>query len=391
MRAVFALACIWLTADGPAEPAVDRPPLQPAKKADSRQEFPFLWTGMKNHRQRLRSGIVRMSGRLLEDDPNALRLEGEVRIFSAFDFGEGKMRFDRTEPRAAILSAGAPGSIPRWSRMITGGKFVRVPGKTIYHVAGDVLTDTHVESANPPVPARPWDVRGLGLYHWLDLRKAADYDDVVGNWEKVAPEEVVDEGRGIHRIGWTVGSGIVRRTLWLDETKGFAPIRFELRWKDPDHPGVLSEPKAVCDVTWAESGGVWVPTTYRIEDRQSVPRTRIYELALEWESVNEPVPADLFTLEGMKLDPGNILVDNRLGKPIVVGKINERRVPVFSGIGRPGRGSVPTFGGVGAWNRRIVLAVNVVLLLMVLGYALYRDWDNRRRRLLRGDPPSPAS
>ena len=60
------------------------------------------------------------------------------------------------------------------------------------------------------------------------------------------------------------------------------------------------EPRIISEVTWALRDDTWVPKTFKIQTRSG--RVQLtYDLSFEWESVNKPVAARWFTLEGLGL------------------------------------------------------------------------------------------
>lgn len=366
-------------------------PARPASATTDRThlDFQFNWAGMTNHRQQLRKGIVSMTGRLVDDNPTVVKLDGPTRILCAFDLDAQKFRFDRTEPYVVDTTAVAeskpkPGTkVPppqsaartagaaRYAQKIGGGQFVRVPGKSFYHVNGEATVSTVQENEAPLYEARTFDLRGIGLYHWLDLQETVDLDKVLASWTSVEPDQVVADDQGVVRMRWTFAQGMAQRTFWLDTKKGFTPARFEVRWKDDKSPSGWSDPRVVSQSTWEERSGAWVPTTYRIEDHHGSDRTRIYELAFDWKSVNEPVSDEYFTMEGLKLTSGTLLVDTRLSKPILVGKIGEDHAPLIDSLNSE---QTP----VAARKRWTIVAVlNTAILLVVAVVVVCRQLKAR--------------
>lgn len=58
----------------------------------------FLLTAFADNQERIRSGIVRMEGTVLDRSAAGNPIEGPVRLFVAFDVDAKLVRFDRTEP-----------------------------------------------------------------------------------------------------------------------------------------------------------------------------------------------------------------------------------------------------------------------------------------------------
>ncbi len=55
---------------------------------------------------------------------------------------------------------------------------------------------------------------------------------------------------------------------------------------------------------------------------QLVAGTDRRELAFEWESVNKPIPDELFQKEGLGLPGETFVIDHRLGRGIVIGRLD---------------------------------------------------------------------
>ena len=102
--------------------------------ADTAKQYDFLLTGMDDPRQRLRTGLYRASGRFISESKKVGRLDGSVRIFSAFDYDAEKFRFDRTEPTREG-NAAPPDSKgrPNWKPKIIGGQLIRLKDRAISH------------------------------------------------------------------------------------------------------------------------------------------------------------------------------------------------------------------------------------------------------------------
>ena len=273
--------------------------------------------------------MYRASGRYVSDDPKLGRLDGPVKIFSAFDFDADRLRFDRTEPirEGKIVTPGA-GTQKTWAPKIAGGQLIQLKDQTISHILD--IFQVRQGGLNPGAEAsiKPLDVRGFGLFYWASLASypATTYPQTLEYLEKEKPEEVVEERSGIWRIVWTfpeVDTVTARRTVWLDQKAGFSPIRMELKYRATAMPAGQWKPTLESETTWAEVAGVWVPRTDHVVASHSAPTMDSYELSFDWEMVNGVVPPETFTLAGLKLKPGYQVVDNSLGREIVVGKVGK--------------------------------------------------------------------
>jgi hypothetical protein len=340
----------------------------------------FLWIGMKAHRQLLQSGIFRVQGRKIDDSPaEAARIERDVEVFCAFVYADDLLRFDRREPiresRPSVeeMEAAAGAKLTRQQLLWYGGKYARSRDKSAHFIEGTNDAVTRPRDHPPVARVMAFDVRALGLYYWYNLEAGTLFDEICNIYRSQKVSEVVIERPGVHRLRWRLSSE-QRRTLWIDEQRGYTPVHLEVVDRlESNRSREWDDPTIVSDVTWVETSGVWVPKTYRIEEKLPSGRFTSYEFVFEWESVNEPVLEQLFTVEGFNLPKGTYLIDSRLGQPIVTGAVGRNSVPEF-GILRshhepPRNKAKPT----------VVVSVGVTVVLAVLGFLLYR-----RLRVTRG-------
>ncbi len=301
----------------------------PAGQQEVIKRYDFLLKGMDDHRQRLRTGVYRASGRFVSDDPTLGRLDGPITIFSAFDYDEDKFRFDRMEPfREGKITDPGAGSQEAWTKKTRGGQMIRLDGHTISRDVDSSIAyigrlTTEVEGA-----VKPLDVRAFGLFYWIDLSDgpATTYPA----WFKIllgdVPEEILEERRGIWRVTWTFPEYETitsRRITWIDQNSGFSPIRTELRRRSRSMPpDFWPEPYESSETTWSEVSGIWVPKTYRNVLDKGQPLQQIFELSFNWEVVNGVVLADVFSVKGLKLPPGTLVVDNSTGSELDVRPID---------------------------------------------------------------------
>src|SRR5262249_2024293 len=154
-------------------------------------------------------------------------LQGDVEIFSAFDYGKGLLRFDHTRP---VIRQFAREAVPGQH----ASKYIRTPDLTITWINPrrheDVVMQTAVGIHPPTFKTRPeaissFDVRSLGLILWDDLWAGIPFSSSFETWDKARSVEVVPEANGVYRLRLVLGhrSGtLVPQTLWLDEHQGFS-------------------------------------------------------------------------------------------------------------------------------------------------------------------------
>jgi hypothetical protein len=313
MKAYAIALAVVVAATGTASPQTGAADAERSKAAQ------FLRLGFKDGRERLRSGVYRAHGRKADDSAEGGKLEGPVDYFCAFDYPNELLRFDQTEVERVVRDGpAADGSKRAWVAEPRGGKFARTPKRSLQAIHGEKNPAVYVYPSGhePPGGVRPLDVRSLGLAFASRLEITfAEARTIIGQ----PPLEVTKETKQVTRLTIEYEEGLVRYVVWFDEGKGFAPIRMERRTRKPN--GARWETQCVAETTWIEKGGVWVPKAYRIEDKVFADRTISYELAFDWEAVNEPLPTKLFTPEGFGLPKGSLIFNNELNKPFIEGAI----------------------------------------------------------------------
>ncbi len=345
----------------------------------------YLLSGVRSERERLQRGVVHAHGRKVIDSSagkprtESNRLEGEVIVFCAFDASKGLLRFDRTEPEPV---AGGAGSSRSWHPQIFGGKYVRTPDQQMrWHVGNDRVEVHGIKEPNIGNMVRPFDVRVLGLVALPTLREGREFPSVMELYDSyaTADTEVVLEKAELYKLRWVLDKKTdVQAVLWLDEKRGFSPVRYEFR----DRQGAESRILWLSEVSWSRLAGVWVPKSARLESRSTPPSITTYEFAFDWKSVNEPLDERLFTIEGMDLKHGTYIFDYRLGadRPVVTA-IGRKSVPEYDlisarSLGLPDPGGMDEMQSIPERPFPWLLVLCVIGLLLA-GMVLY--WYRRRR------------
>ena len=175
----------------------------------------------------------------------------------------------------------------------------------------------------------PFDVRCLGLYYWIGFeRRGFRFDHMYEGLTRHKPREAERDADGRWKIVWELPGAVAeRRTVWLDEPRGFTVVRSETRYEDRSAqktggPLVWQEPTQASDVTWEVNNGVWVPKTFKIQTRRRGALLSC-DLSFEWESVNQPVPDNLFTVDGLNIKDRRLVIDYRTGQRIIARVLND--------------------------------------------------------------------
>lgn len=227
----------------------------------------------------------------------------------SFDFDEQLERTDWDDPQR-----GAAHSL------------VLTPEQRILFRAG-----SHVVERFPPDKeiaggdVYPIDLRLVGLIGLSEMQFAADWEQMRERLRGMGRPEVYEEDDGMFRIVWLAvkreeGSKgpydqTERRTTWIDSKRAFVPTRTEDAF-DFTPPGEKGEQEtwAVTETDWSERDGVFVPTKCAF----ALPKnSKTAEMTFTWEQVNRPVDTNLFTVDGLPLEPPTTVVDTRLGPSLV--------------------------------------------------------------------------
>ncbi len=321
----------------------------------------FVVAGIKDSRDRLKSGVFRARGRLDESARSEYPVDGEIDIFCAFDFDKGALRFDRLEPTwwAPAKSSRAAGE-PQAAKLVQdGGRLVHLRDRRVQWRVREKTAWIRGAQEKARSITRPFDIRVIGLMNWAGLDFGVSWQDTL-RFVQSLPHHAAAETDSIYRLVLVDQENEARLALLLDAKKGFSAVRLE-QWEGPaNSTGDWGEPTEVGETSWAKKNGVWVPTAFYQEVRRPVRKRR--ELSIEWESVNEPVDEALFTWQGMGLPEGTLVVDERLGKPIKVAAVGVRE---FSDAAH-----LP--GGAWGWFRWLMVAFTVTVVILFVAWLFLR-------------------
>ncbi|HEX7379459.1 MAG TPA: hypothetical protein VF278_20215, partial [Pirellulales bacterium] len=354
-----------------------------------------LLAGMRDQRERLRRGLVRGSGQMFKPFPSGT-VRGPIKFLYAFDRDMELLHVERDDPRPTRGAAASTEDVERADVKdlpIVTWHFAHIhrPDRSVHmiNVAGSQdPSEIQVNKADFKIRREGViDIRTVGLLAAVSYEHQASWADLFKHLNDRPPDEVVDEGAGLWRIRWPTTDGLGRNSLWIDRSKGFSPVRFEMQHKlisrEPNVKGGWPEPFGGCEATWTEINGVWVPLTYRIEDQQyrdAEGRPATYEHEFNWELVNEPIPLEWFEIESLHAPKGTLVTDHR-GQDIVltrvIGEPDNRDVGTTYSIPTAGEPSriVYRVNGHGIWIFVGMSALGIVLILLL--YGLRRSKETR--------------
>ncbi len=266
---------------------------------------------MVDARGRLRTGVVRATGTMLTGASSDQQGgTGPVEIYNVFDNPAGLFRFDLSCIKLIDNKY-----------QTVRGKFVRTPERTLLWrdpydshrvIVGKV-------DAKPLTMDIVFDMRVTGLTGPAGLRGGSmqTLDGVFrGLSNDVEVTAVKEDGPVLQLDTQSVESKYATSSLWLDRSRGCAPIRVELRLE-------CSSPyRSITELTWKEVSDTWVPSSLSMRDYRMDHLEEQLELAFSWESVNEVIDDVLFTVQALGLPGDTELVSRELGNTeILLGPI----------------------------------------------------------------------
>lgn len=174
--------------------------------------FQFVWSGLKDNRERLRRGVYHANGCFVDDDPYWGRLDGKVTIFCAFDYDKNLFRFDRMEPerrgkQKIILGPEGLKALPKhdpkkvgdpkeaWTIENSAGIWAVTERESIIWNMAAHTVGIYKPHEKPGSVIKPFDVRTVGLLYWGNLERGTSWKDTFLSYTK-PPREVVEERKG---------------------------------------------------------------------------------------------------------------------------------------------------------------------------------------------------
>jgi hypothetical protein len=305
------LVCsICLLLDGVTSAASELVFLDSVKENDrDRCESIYFGTTLESLVSGTFRGVGRVKTPASEGGPE---FEGKSSIFSCFDFSRGLQRFDRKDELAQFDFDNGGGV----KKFVLDARAVLTPDRIIDWNTGNVSLIRVRDKAAEPSPALPFDIRVFGMAGIPSIERNELVGGLLERYCKTPVTGLHSDPEGVHAISWQLSADVQgTRTIWFDETKGFAPIRMEVSIIEP---GGESRVVIKSQVTWQLVNGFHVHKSASIE----MPSERLVAYDFEWENVNEIVPDERFTEEGLQVTSPLEVIDTRLGVPVVVKTLN---------------------------------------------------------------------
>jgi hypothetical protein len=276
------------------------PPKEPELSRKDLDSFSYVMMGLKDNRNRLKTGLFKARGTYSETDgKGADRLRGKVEIFCAFDFPGDRIRFDRSlpMPRSADTAKQNESEQGEESGNTAKTQIILTKKEVISFVAssGGVFIYSAEEERTKRLQGLPFDVRALGLYLWYDFLHYKRFEQIHDTISKSTPLRIERDADSRCKITWDFG-GSMLVTAWIDEKKGFTVLRSETRLTKGRSASV--QPDFKTEVTWELREDVFVPKTLKHQNQRGQILLS-YDLVFEWESVNQPLDDRHFKLDGL--------------------------------------------------------------------------------------------
>ena len=343
--------------------------------------FDFILAGMKKERYKLLSGVCRFTGALVAqiDARPEENLNGPVEGLLAVD--AGKTRYDMTragwvvDPKSVQLTKGTnKATATTMKGTLTTMYADDGTQATFYHSDNSSIRIAPSKDFPNPQISNFADIRGITLYsdsdQALGLTLEQVFDELVAFFRFQGRVAKCDESAYIVTWQRAVGKAPnIQHQKWsltVDVDSGFTPriYRFECasdeKMKKQNPWTLVSENRT----DWKRIHEVWVPLRHESSHlRNPYGYGRGYEkttFEFQWESVNEPVDADLFTYKTFK-------VSDRVGVQGPSGWIRQPKIPEVNK-------EQPPLKPRSFWA---VIIVNAILAIFLI--VLFIIWRIRKR------------
>ena len=323
----------------------------------------FVWAGLRVGREKVHSGTFHAVGRRFDEDKRTGVMNAPARFFSAFDSVAHKLRFDSSRPVKEAGSGLVEGK--SWVEKAYGGKYIRLEDRAISYFSLNPQVAI-LKPDDPPVSfIRPFDFRTFGLTYLSGFDDGVELESIIRGFEQLPCDALWKHPKGIYQLDYHQDKPPSYGTVsfWIDEAKDFAPIKLEARYGIGKRPSLADRPSQSSDTTWMAINGVWVPKTHQISYRVmpfSLETVRGYDLAFEWDKVNQEIPERYFTLDDLDLPDGIPVVDLRLWTPVVVDTVGGRNREAYPSLQTPSPGD-------SWWTTTTMTTISVVIGLVALG------------------------
>lgn len=271
-----------------------------------------LMQGLAEQRALLKSGQFKLEGTIQPEWRAGLKPTVEFSCQAECYFADGFQQF-RFDQRVSQIPLNLP---QQKAPLVELSQYIRTPEFSI-HTAGN---NTDVRIFEPDHPPRetllgPFDIRVVGLISGSELQTGMSASEtrrflsgVLESYRGYQLETVRLLEDRLYEVTWRFGKKAeFRLVLQIDAARGYAPVKLEYYHKRGQAKQFSDGRVSRVTVRWERKSQVWVPISLQSESRQGTQRM---ELKFVWKSVNEQIPASVFTLDGLDLPEGRRLKDN---------------------------------------------------------------------------------
>jgi hypothetical protein len=248
-----------------------------------------------------------------------------------FDFRDDLLFFLQTHELPANLnSAQEQAAAANVDPMSLSEAYVRSAESSIRWNRASFVETIDQRTVEPSRELNIFDPRLVGLVNFVEVDRRERFNSVMSHIKSAASKATVTADNQLARLVWRAdGEKLVKRsTLVLDINRGASPVEFEVAYRTRASIDANDEkPWRVAytnKTSWKQLMDVWVPETWIAQINPHADRGSCRQYTFEWESVNENIDRNVFTLDGLNLPKGTIVQNAVLGSTFtekVVGNI----------------------------------------------------------------------
>lgn len=266
------------------------------------EEYKFLLAGLVSEREQLRSGVVTVTQQVAgKAHPDRAAVASSTQSTVTFDFDQSKLRVDRllgNDETTYIRTRDFAASAAFNGEELEGGVVEKTP-----------------PDVEPLSRFGVFDIRKIGLVTALQLLDNRHSDLGLARITNLLAEQKLmslEKAGDVYVVTTRIEKLATERKMWIDTSRGYAPIRFELRFVPNERKSTLLHN---CETNWEKIDDIWLPVQFVDTDRDGL-RT---ELAFSWRDVNKTPQGRLFTTESLNVSGSQfaMFVDSRIDPPLI--------------------------------------------------------------------------
>lgn len=300
-----------------AAAAINAPPAQgDAGKEEGARTVDFIMAGLRNEREKFRSGDCRFDGSIELVSPKRPEMNLSGPMKGKLSIKGEKVRFEVSRPGWVVDPNTIRTSAPNKKESLATAKMMKGTMTKLFADDSEKLTfwrsdqplTTISKSGKTDRKLSDYtDIRVITLYDPISLRKCRTMSEILDIFFKEgygystmnkAAKKAKD---GRWELAWEgrFENIVTRSTLIVNESRGYTPEEFRCESKFDGAP--VQAPdwflEWVNRTRWDQIGGAWVPVhhEYRQVMGPMAQYSEAYIYDYHWDSVNQDVPDDVFT------------------------------------------------------------------------------------------------